>query len=108
MLVVLRPKSVIDAEAADTVPVAVTYVLPERYASMTATLRVSSDELDDSRRQRRTRRATRARGTGSATATRAEPGVPLHARAQLEKWHSQETLLARILEGLAAAGLEIP
>ena len=36
------------------------------------------------------------------------PTFPLHAREQLEKWQPAEPLLARILDGLEAAGLEIP
>jgi adenylate cyclase len=36
------------------------------------------------------------------------PEFPRHARGQLEKWHAHETLLARMLEGLEAAGVEIP
>ncbi|HJR70328.1 MAG TPA: hypothetical protein VKA43_09840 [Gammaproteobacteria bacterium] len=37
-----------------------------------------------------------------------DPEFPLHVRAQLEKWHPDATLLARLLEGLEAAGLDLP
>ena len=36
------------------------------------------------------------------------PEFPLHAREQLQKWHPDETLFARIIEGLEAAGLDLP
>jgi TolB-like protein len=36
------------------------------------------------------------------------PDFPRHARSHLEKWHPHETLLARVLEGLEAAGVAIP
>jgi hypothetical protein len=37
-----------------------------------------------------------------------DPEFPLHARAQLEKWHPHEALLMRLLEGIEAAGLDVP
>jgi tetratricopeptide (TPR) repeat protein len=37
-----------------------------------------------------------------------DPEFPLHVRAQLEKWHPHETLLMCLLEGLEAAGLDLP
>ena len=37
-----------------------------------------------------------------------DPEFPLHARAQFDKWHPDETLLMRLLEGLEAAGLDLP
>jgi adenylate cyclase len=36
------------------------------------------------------------------------PEFPRHAREQLRKWHPDEALFARIVEGLEAAGLDLP
>jgi hypothetical protein len=37
-----------------------------------------------------------------------DPEFALHARPQLDKWHPDEMLLARLIEGLEAAGLDLP
>jgi hypothetical protein len=37
-----------------------------------------------------------------------DPEFALHARAQIDKWHPHETVLERMLEGLQAAGLDLP
>jgi adenylate cyclase len=37
-----------------------------------------------------------------------DPEFGLHARAQLARWHPDETLLRRVLEGLDAAGIDVP
>lgn len=37
-----------------------------------------------------------------------DPEFPLHARTLLEKWHPDATVLARLLEGLEAAGFDLP
>jgi TolB-like protein len=36
-----------------------------------------------------------------------DPDYGLHIRAQLAKWHPDETLLARVIEGLEAAGIDV-
>ena len=37
-----------------------------------------------------------------------QPEFPRHARAQFARWHPREALLTRFLEGLRAAGIDIP